>query len=43
MPIFAPSRLNPFPRGGAVGILGRTLAQPLVRTLGQNVIVENRP
>ena len=33
----------PFPPSGAVDILGRTLAQPMSRALGQNVIVENRP
>ncbi|HSQ03370.1 MAG TPA: tripartite tricarboxylate transporter substrate binding protein, partial [Burkholderiales bacterium] len=32
----------PFPPGGAVDILGRTLAQPLSASLGHNVIVENR-
>jgi tripartite-type tricarboxylate transporter receptor subunit TctC len=33
----------PFPPGGVVDTLGRTLAPPLSRTLGQSVIVENRP
>lgn len=33
----------PFPPGGAVDLLARTLGQPLSRAMGQNVIVENRP
>jgi tripartite-type tricarboxylate transporter receptor subunit TctC len=33
----------PFPPGGAVDILGRTLGTPMSKALGQNVIVENRP
>jgi tripartite-type tricarboxylate transporter receptor subunit TctC len=33
----------PFPPGGAVDILGRSLAPPIGKSLGQNVIVENRP
>jgi tripartite-type tricarboxylate transporter receptor subunit TctC len=33
----------PFPPGGAVDILGRSLAPPVGKSLGQNVIVENRP
>ncbi len=35
--------LVPFPPGGAVDILGRSLAQPMSRSLGQTVVVENRP
>ncbi len=33
----------PFPAGGATDILGRTLAQKLSASLGQQVIVENKP
>jgi tripartite-type tricarboxylate transporter receptor subunit TctC len=33
----------PFPVGGATDILGRLLAQRLSTSLGQNVIVENKP
>ena len=33
----------PFPTGGAVDVLARTLAPPMSRALGQNAIVENRP
>src|SRR5258705_13414122 len=33
----------PFPPSGAVDIMGRTMGPPMSRTLGQNVIVENRP
>ena len=33
----------PFPPAGAVDVIGRALATPLSKSLGQNVIVENRP
>ena len=33
----------PFPPAGAVDVIGRALATPLGKALGQNVIVENRP
>src|SRR5258705_2276500 len=32
----------PFPPGGAADIISRTLAQPLPRVFGQNIVVENR-
>jgi len=35
--------ISPFPPGGAVDLLGRTLAPPLSRAFGQGVMVENRP
>jgi len=35
--------ISPFPPGGAVDLLGRTLAPPLSRAFGQSVMVENRP
>src|SRR5262245_41577347 len=33
----------PFPAGGAVDIVGRTLGDELSRRFGQSVIIENRP
>ena len=33
----------PFPPGGAVDVLARTLGPPVGRALGQSVVVENRP
>jgi tripartite-type tricarboxylate transporter receptor subunit TctC len=33
----------PFPAGGALDTIARILVPPLSRTLGQNVIVDNRP
>jgi tripartite-type tricarboxylate transporter receptor subunit TctC len=35
--------LVPFPAGGAVDVMGRLIGQRLSSTLGQHVIVENRP
>jgi tripartite-type tricarboxylate transporter receptor subunit TctC len=35
--------LVPFPAGGPVDVMGRLIAQRLSTTLGQQVIVENRP
>ncbi len=33
----------PFPPGGPTDLVGRVLAREMSRTLGQNVVVENRP
>ncbi len=33
----------PYPPGGSVDVVARTIQQPLSRALGQTVIVENRP
>ena len=35
--------IAPFPPGAGTDTLARTLAPPLTRALGQNIIVENRP
>ncbi len=35
--------IAPFPPGGSVDLVGRLLAQKLTATLGQQVIVDNRP
>lgn len=33
----------PYPPGGSVDVVARTISQPLSRSLGQTVIVDNRP
>src|SRR5206468_4902795 len=33
----------PFPAGGALDVVGRILAQPLSQSLGQPVVMDNRP
>jgi tripartite-type tricarboxylate transporter receptor subunit TctC len=35
--------LVPFPPGGAVDIVARTLGDELTKSLGQSIIIENRP
>src|SRR5688572_365445 len=35
--------ISPFAPGGGTDTVGRTLAPPLTRAFGHNVIVENRP
>ena len=35
--------LVPYPAGGLVDVVTRTLAEPLSRNMGQSVLVENRP
>ena len=35
--------IAPFPAGGPLDTIARTLAQPLSRAFGQNVLVDNRP
>ena len=35
--------IAPFPPGGALDVVGRIIAQPLSQSLGQPVVIENRP
>src|SRR5258706_12019826 len=35
--------IAPFPAGGALDVVGRIIAVPMSQTLGQSVVVENRP